>query len=130
MIMIRVFIIDSTTIPKNDPGIVIYWLCCLKFGQRGKYSEEYKMKQVKKNLYELKEFKSVSGMSDSTIFQSKYSSYQRRVSQNDRNKNMKNLYRNNRNLQNLAEKLNISILNIKDVDQFEIDQSESNIDLI
>mgnify|MGYP006121657475 CR=1 FL=1 len=50
MIMVRVFIIDSTTIPKNDPGIVIYWLCCLRFGQRGKYSEEYKMKQVKKNL--------------------------------------------------------------------------------
>ena len=42
---------------------------------------------------------------------------------------MQNLYRNNRNLQNLAEKLNISILNIKDVDQFGTDLSESNIEL-
>jgi len=32
LIMVRVFIVDSTVTPKNDPGITIYWMCCLKFG--------------------------------------------------------------------------------------------------
>lgn len=53
--MIRVFIVDSKIIPKNDPGIKIWWLCCIKFGQKGKHSEEYKIKKVKEELFEIKE---------------------------------------------------------------------------
>ena len=26
---------------KNDPGIIIWWMCCLRFGQKGKYNKEY-----------------------------------------------------------------------------------------
>ena len=46
MISIRVFVIDSTTKPKNDPGIFIWWCCCLKLGQRGTYSENYRLKVI------------------------------------------------------------------------------------
>ena len=50
MLFIRVFVVDATIIPKNDPGITIYWLCCLRFGQRGKYTEKYKIGEVKRNI--------------------------------------------------------------------------------
>ena len=58
MIMVRVYIVDSKIVPKNDPGITIYWMCCLKFGQRGKFTEEYKINKVKENIEELKEMNS------------------------------------------------------------------------
>ena len=41
MMFIRVFIIDSTIAPKNDPGIKIWWLCNLRFGQKGIYKDKY-----------------------------------------------------------------------------------------
>ena len=55
MISIRVFIIDSNITPKHDPGITIYWCCCLKFGRRGKYSEDYRRKVIQFNIKKLKE---------------------------------------------------------------------------
>jgi len=38
-VMIRIYVIDNTIAPKNDPGITIWWLCCITFGQKGTYSE-------------------------------------------------------------------------------------------
>ena len=52
-IMIRIHIIDNPIAPRNDPGITIWWLCCLKFGQKGKYLEKSKIREIKRNFFEL-----------------------------------------------------------------------------
>lgn len=36
--------------PKNDPGIVIWYLCCLRVGASGKYLGEKKNKQQSKYM--------------------------------------------------------------------------------
>ena len=53
-VFIRIYVIDNTIAPKNDPGITIWWLCCIKFGQKGSYSEKNKNNMIKRKLYELK----------------------------------------------------------------------------
>ena len=34
--------------PVNDPGITIWWLCCIKFGQTGKFSREFREKEIER----------------------------------------------------------------------------------
>jgi len=38
---IKVSIVDSTMSPKNDPGICIWWLFNLRFGQKGHFTEKH-----------------------------------------------------------------------------------------
>ena len=35
--------------PKNDPGIIIWWLCCIRVGGKGKFSYEYDSKEKNKS---------------------------------------------------------------------------------
>lgn len=54
MFLIRINIVESLVVPKHDRGITVWWLCCIKFGQQGKYSargikKEYRQ-YVKKNI--------------------------------------------------------------------------------
>ena len=32
MLAIRMVIIDNYLVPMHDPGITVWWLCCIKFG--------------------------------------------------------------------------------------------------
>ena len=41
---------DSTIAPKNDPGLKIWWLCNLRFGQRGIHTERSKKRQRDKEI--------------------------------------------------------------------------------
>ena len=52
MIAIRMVIIENYLLPMHDPGITVWWLCCInKFGQKGKYSE----KMIKEKYWAQKE---------------------------------------------------------------------------
>ena len=48
-LMLNVFIIESMVTPKNDPGIIIWWLCCIRVGGKGKFSYEYDSKEKNKS---------------------------------------------------------------------------------
>jgi len=52
-VLIRINFVHSTVTTKNDPGIKIWWLCGLRFGQRGKYTEKEIRKLKIKKLDEL-----------------------------------------------------------------------------
>jgi len=52
---IRVFI-DNAISPKNDPGICIWWLCNLRLGQKGRYTEKHIRKRLQ-DEQENKQFK-------------------------------------------------------------------------
>ena len=47
MLCIRLSIIDSLVVPKHDTGITVWWLCCIKFGQKGRYSSKEIIKEYK-----------------------------------------------------------------------------------
>jgi hypothetical protein len=38
--------------PVNDPGITIWWLCCIKFGQTGKFNREFREKELERKRLE------------------------------------------------------------------------------
>jgi len=42
--------------PKNDPGITIWWLCCIKIGRTGTYLEEDKKIKIRNKLNLSKRF--------------------------------------------------------------------------
>ena len=48
-LMIYVFIVKSMVTPKNDPGIIIWWLCCIRIGGKGKFSQEYDFNEKNKS---------------------------------------------------------------------------------
>ena len=35
--LVRLNFIDTFVRPTNDPGIIIWWLCCIRFGHKGKF---------------------------------------------------------------------------------------------
>ena len=39
MFLVRINIVEHINTPKNDPGIIIWWLCCSSVGQKGKYTK-------------------------------------------------------------------------------------------
>ena len=40
ILLIRINIVEHINNPKNDPGIIIWWLCCLSIGQKGKFTKQ------------------------------------------------------------------------------------------
>lgn len=56
-LLVKMVYIDDPTEPAHDKGIVIWWLFCIKFGQRGRYTEkyinmEYQRKKNKLNAFD------------------------------------------------------------------------------
>ena len=45
MFVIRNFVVLDLYAPPNDPGIVIWWLCCLRIGQKGSFTEKAEKKR-------------------------------------------------------------------------------------
>jgi len=41
--------------PTHDPGITIWWLCCIKLGQTGKYAKSMTKERRKKSVNQKKE---------------------------------------------------------------------------
>ena len=49
--VIYVNILNNYLRPQNDPGILIWWLCCLRLGQTGKYApKKKKARKVKRTV--------------------------------------------------------------------------------
>ena len=121
IVSIRVFIIESNIHTKNDIGIKIWWLCCLRFGQKGVYTEGYKVQQIKKNIQAIKNTNNKSFQLNnnySIVLETKNNEYFSSIEQQIHNKtsilnrNKDKMFKNSSNpqLYNLKEKLRISVL--------------------
>ena len=49
--LVSIHIISTVIKPNNDPGLVIWWLCCTRYGHKGKF----KTKILKENFIKFKE---------------------------------------------------------------------------
>ena len=38
--MVKINVVDCIIRPQNDPGILVWWLCCIRFGNKGKFKTE------------------------------------------------------------------------------------------
>ena len=61
LITIRMVIIDNPIVPKHDPGIMVWWLFCIKFGQRGRYTENHIKLDYKRKIKNLEKMESLLG---------------------------------------------------------------------
>ena len=48
--LIRKYIKDADLKPKNDPGIVIWWMCCLRQGQSSSFESQAALKTRKNSM--------------------------------------------------------------------------------